>query len=456
MNCYAGFATRIVNSCFPRVIPVPQLQPLDARKIFYASPDEEVWKATLVWEEASSSEDAWKVALAWAEAKAQEREATALKAVSETDTNESYDADDDDFGDFGVPIQPVRNKSALFGGDDEDSSGDESGVYEGERNAAGQMEGRGIYRWADGDVYEGEWKAGNMEGRGIYRFADGDVYDGEFKADKREGRGIDRYASGSVYEGEWNADKMEGRGKYVFANGAFYEGEFNADKREGHGIYRFANGNVYEGEFNADKMEGRGIYRFADGDVYEGEFKADKMEGRGIYRYADGAVYEGKWKADEYYDSDFEDDFNDRPSAMAGLMRVGAVSAKAESLGDAAAAAAMWRDDAQADADESVAVTEAMDALDKRVPSPRKYKAATIIQAAARGRALRAWKAQFTDELVREMSHIWRPLSIMDAVEQQWAEQWMVSPKCVKAWILQGEQRSASADLPHVSVICIQ
>jgi len=39
----------------------------------------------------------------------------------------------------------------------------------------------------------------------------------------------------------------------------------------------------------------------------------------------------------------------------------------------------------------------------------------------------------------------------MDAVEQQLAEQWMVSPKCVKSWILQGEQRSASADIVRVS-----
>ena len=123
------------------------------------------------------------------------------------------------------------------------------------------------------------------------------------------------------------------------------------------------------------------------------------------------------------------------------------MSAKAESLRDAAAAAAMWRDDAQADAYESVAFAEAMDTLDKRFPSPRKYKAATIIQATERGRAVRVWKAQFTDELTREMSHIWRARyhtrTGMDAVEQQLAEEWMVSPKCVKAWILLGEQRSA-------------
>ena len=149
-------------------------------------------------------------------------------------------------------------------------------------------------------------------------------------------------------------------------------------------------------------------------------------------------------------DASGSDDDEEFPlAAMAGLMRRGTMfeEKKAWNISDAAAAAAMWRDDAQAAAKESVAVSKAIEALDKRFPSPRKYKVATIIQAAERGRALRAWKAQFTDELAREMSHIWRARYHtrmgMDAFEQQLAEEWMVSPKCVKAWILLGEQRSA-------------
>ena len=108
MNCYAGLAKRIVKSCFlevkpHQVIPVPQLQPLDASKII---------KPKSISDEETSVE--------WAEAKAQEREAAALKAVSETDTDESYDSDDSEVG---VPIQPVL-KSALFGGDDDDEDDD--------------------------------------------------------------------------------------------------------------------------------------------------------------------------------------------------------------------------------------------------------------------------------------------------------------------------------------------
>ena len=37
-----------------------------------------------------------------------------------------------------------------------------------------------------------------MEGRGTYRYADGAMYDGEYKADKKEGRGTYHFADGTV------------------------------------------------------------------------------------------------------------------------------------------------------------------------------------------------------------------------------------------------------------------
>merc|ERR1719424_2381538 len=76
--------------------------------------------------------------------------------------------------------------------------------YEGEYNAAGEREGRGVERYADGNVYDGEWKADKKEGLGVFRLASA--------AGEREGRGVVRYASGNVYEGEWKAGLPEGRG----------------------------------------------------------------------------------------------------------------------------------------------------------------------------------------------------------------------------------------------------
>ena len=59
------------------------------------------------------------------------------------------------------------------------------------------------------------------EGRGNLSYANGNVYDGEFRADKKEGRGKMSYANSDVYDGEFKADKKEGRGTYT-----------NADRRE--------------------------------------------------------------------------------------------------------------------------------------------------------------------------------------------------------------------------------
>ena len=108
---------------------------------------------------------------------------------------------------------------------DEARSGETAMGYLGEYNAAGEFEGRGVMRYANGDVYEGEYKAGEKEGRGVYRFADGDVYDGEWKAGKYEGRGVTRYADGTVdsclYKpGTWS---REGVGWAAFSRRRFYQ-----------------------------------------------------------------------------------------------------------------------------------------------------------------------------------------------------------------------------------------
>ena len=414
MNCYAGLVKRIVKSCFPQVVPVPQLEPLDASKISKQEAcvalsdisQKKLMNQQTYWTHEClfnpkplTDEEAWEATLAWAEAKAQERETAALKAVSETDTDESYDCDEDDFGNF------------------------DGNVYEGEWNAAEQREGHGKYVWPSGAVYEGEWKADKMEGFGKYVWTNSDVYEGEWKAGHREGRGTE-LTDGGVYEGEWKTGY-----------------------REGCGIYWFANGDVYEGEFKADKREGRGILRSVNGDVYDGEWKGGKKEGRGKYVFTDDEDSSGDEDA-----SGSEDDEEFPLAAMAGLMRQGTMfeEKKAWNISDAAAAAAMWRDDAQAAAYESVAVSKAIEALDKQFPSPRKYKAATIIQAAARGRAVRVWKAKFTHGLAVELTHIHRMryLKRDSADWSWWFEALMLenaaSPKCAIAWIKLAEQRRYS------------
>ena len=51
--------------------------------------------------------------------------------------------------------------------------GRRTSTFEGERNAAGQPEGRGTMRWREGGVYEGEFAAGEIGGIGVFHAADG-------------------------------------------------------------------------------------------------------------------------------------------------------------------------------------------------------------------------------------------------------------------------------------------
>ena len=50
-------------------------------------------------------------------------------------------------------------------------------------------------------------------------FANGSVYEGEFKAGEKEGRGKYTNANGQIYEGERKAGEQEGRGKCAFPDG---------------------------------------------------------------------------------------------------------------------------------------------------------------------------------------------------------------------------------------------
>ena len=153
--------------------------------------------------------------------------------------------------------------------------------YEGSRDSNGKMSGKGIYRWDDGDVYDGEYLDGLRHGLGVERFASGTIYEGEFRASKKSGHGIFRYANGDVYEGGYLNDLMSGYGIYRYHNGDIYEGGMQNGLSSGYGIMRYANGRVYEGQWLNDKKSGHGVVRGADGTIIqEGRYLDGKYVGK--------------------------------------------------------------------------------------------------------------------------------------------------------------------------------
>ena len=52
------------------------------------------------------------------------------------------------------------------------------------------MHGKGIYKWPDGNEYEGDYINNIKEGEGIFKWKDGRIFKGKFKNGKPHGKGI--------------------------------------------------------------------------------------------------------------------------------------------------------------------------------------------------------------------------------------------------------------------------
>jgi hypothetical protein len=76
------------------------------------------------------------------------------------------------------------------------------------------MEGFGIYVWATGTRYEGNFGNGRRNGEGIYYYHGGSKYIGTQKDDLRHGWGTYHYINGSKYVGEWVREVKEGKGTF--------------------------------------------------------------------------------------------------------------------------------------------------------------------------------------------------------------------------------------------------
>lgn len=67
------------------------------------------------------------------------------------------------------------------------------------------LEYRPTSKYINGNIYTGQWIIGTTmkEGKGVYIWADGKIYEGWWQKGKRNGRGRQITADGSVYDGEW-------------------------------------------------------------------------------------------------------------------------------------------------------------------------------------------------------------------------------------------------------------
>lgn len=79
--------------------------------------------------------------------------------------------------------------------------------------------GKGVYIYASGDYYSGDWLNGDKHGQGSYIFKSGDSYSGSWHQNKKHGQGTYRFKSGQRYDGGWWLNKKHGPGTISFPNG---------------------------------------------------------------------------------------------------------------------------------------------------------------------------------------------------------------------------------------------
>ncbi|XP_034030779.1 alsin isoform X2 [Thalassophryne amazonica] len=205
-------------------------------------------------------------------------------------------------------------------------------TYEG-RWLAGKPNGRGVLKWSDGriytgmfkngledgfgeyvapnktlnksDHYEGHWKEGKMHGRGMYRYASGEVYEGSFQDGVRHGHGMLRSgklntSSPSVFIGQWLNDKKTGYGVFDdITKGEKYMGMWQDHLRQGTGVVVTQFGLYYEGAFKDNKMMGTGVLLSEDDTMYEGEFCDDwTLNGKGVLTMPNGDYLEGAFSGE--------------------------------------------------------------------------------------------------------------------------------------------------------------
>jgi hypothetical protein len=93
--------------------------------------------------------------------------------------------------------------------------------------------GKGDYKWSNGDVYKGQWKDGKLTGQGIYKWKDGTVYEGGWKDGKQNGQGTNKWPDGAVYVGQFKDDFLHGQGTYTNPNGEKFSGTWVDGKLDG-------------------------------------------------------------------------------------------------------------------------------------------------------------------------------------------------------------------------------
>lgn len=148
-------------------------------------------------------------------------------------------------------------------------------IYEGDF-VDGLKHGRGVYWWATGHRFEGEW-VHNQRHRGTYTWPDGAWYEGTFRDSESHtepgdtGRRVDLTA-GLVQKGSWNQGWLQGWASLRWEAGHLFCELDARSRRQGRCTTFCWNGCVLEATYVDDSRVGPASFLWPNGDRWEGRF----------------------------------------------------------------------------------------------------------------------------------------------------------------------------------------
>lgn len=110
--------------------------------------------------------------------------------------------------------------------------------------------GNGYKIYDNGDYFEGCWEDGEISW-GIYIWADGERYFGNFDNGFKCGYGLTIFPNGSYYNGNSENSKQHGIGVMWYLDGVYY-GEWYNGVRHGDGSCKYSDGTSFSGDWEDD------------------------------------------------------------------------------------------------------------------------------------------------------------------------------------------------------------
>lgn len=142
--------------------------------------------------------------------------------------------------------------------------------FEGQVSSDGVWNGYGVNTYANGDRYEGEFRAGAMSGIGIFLYANGERSFGELRDNQSNGATVYVWTGGDRYEGEFHDDNIGGTGVLYGGSSVSYHrkvGQFANNMLNGYGAIYWKDGTSDIGSWTDDRLNGYGAKLDANGKI---------------------------------------------------------------------------------------------------------------------------------------------------------------------------------------------